>query len=221
MPAKEDSRAISCIERALTVHTTEQPNPTHLRWRVVDIVVASVLGVASSLIFTAWNVLYAGPWKLFSVMLPGSEGLVNGVWLFAGVLGAIIVRKPGAALYAETLAAVVSGLIGNQWGGFETILIGLLQGLGAELVFAAFRYKVWNLPVTILAGAISGVFCAGYSLMGSYAGYAWGFKFAYLGATIISGAVIAGIGSWYLAKALAATGALNRFAIGKSAQPRV
>ena len=31
------------------------------RWRVVDIVVASVLGVAAGLIFLAWNVGYLGP----------------------------------------------------------------------------------------------------------------------------------------------------------------
>ena len=31
------------------------------RWRVVDIVVASVIGVASGLIFLLWNVGYLGP----------------------------------------------------------------------------------------------------------------------------------------------------------------
>ncbi len=35
---------------------------------------------------------------------------------------------------------------------------GLIQGLGAELVFAAFRYRRWNLPVALLAGTVAGLF---------------------------------------------------------------
>ena len=37
---------------------TTAPSPTtrpSMRWRVVDIVVASVLGVAGGLVFTLWN----------------------------------------------------------------------------------------------------------------------------------------------------------------------
>ena len=126
--------------------------PRTLRWRVVDIVVASVLGVAAGLIFLAWNTLYQGPKLLLEPLLPGLQGLLDGPWLFAGVLGALIIRKPGAAIYTELLAAVVSALVGNQWGGFLTLEAGLVQGLGAELVFLLFFYRRWSLPVAILAG---------------------------------------------------------------------
>jgi energy-coupling factor transport system substrate-specific component len=95
-----------------------------LRWRVVDIVVASVIGVASGLIFLLWNIGYLGPKSLLDPLLPGMQGLLDGPWLFAGVLGALIIRKPGAAIYTETLAAVVSALVGNQWGGFLTLEAG-------------------------------------------------------------------------------------------------
>ena len=115
--------------------------PRTLRWRVVDIVVASVLGVAAGLIFLAWNTLYQGPKLLLEPLLPGLQGLLDGPWLFAGVLGALIIRKPGAAIYTELLAAVVSALVGNQWGGFLTLEAGLVQGLGAELVFLLFFYR--------------------------------------------------------------------------------
>ena len=50
-----------------------------------------------------------------------------------------------------------------------------------------------------------------------YAGSTLAFKVVYLVCSIISGAVIAGIGSWYLARALARTGALSRFAAGRTA----
>src|SRR5690242_18725594 len=103
-----------------TASARRQPvkNPATIwRWRVVDIVVASVLGVAAGLIFLAWNVGYLGPKALLEPLLPGLQGLLDGPWLFAGVLGGLIIRKAGAAIYVELLAAVVSALIGNQWGG--------------------------------------------------------------------------------------------------------
>src|SRR6185312_11105346 len=75
-----------------------------LRWRVVDIVVASVVGVAAGLVFLLWNIAYRGPSALLEPLLPGLQGLLDGPWLFAGVLGALIIRKPGAAVYTELLA---------------------------------------------------------------------------------------------------------------------
>lgn len=90
---------------------------------------------------------------LLEPLLPGLQGLLDGPWLFAGVLGALIIRKPGAAIYTETLAAVVSALVGNAWGGFLTIEAGLVQGLGAELIVLLFLYRRFSLPVAILAGA--------------------------------------------------------------------
>lgn len=192
-----------------------------LRWRVVDIVVASVIGVASGLIFLFWNVGYLGPKALLEPLLPGLQGLLDGPWLFAGVLGALIIRKPGAALYTETLAAVVSALVGNQWGGFLTLEAGLVQGLGAELVFLAFLYRVWNLPVAILAGA-GAAFAGGINnLLLWYTGADASFTIAYLISTVVSGAVIAGALPWVVTRGLAATGALDRFASGRQARVRV
>jgi len=94
------------------------------RWRVVDIVVASVIAVACSVVFLLWNVGYEAPSALLKPLLPGLQGLLAGPWLVAGVLGGLIIRKPGAALYTELVAAVISALVGNQWGPL-TIVSGL------------------------------------------------------------------------------------------------
>ena len=198
-----------------------RPTGSRLRWRVVDIVVASVLGVAAGLIFLAWNIGYLGPKTLLEPLLPGLQGLLDGPWLFAGVLGALIIRKPGAAIYVETLAAVVSALVGNQWGGFLTLEAGLVQGLGAELVFLIFAYRVWNLPVAILAGAGAALLGGINNLVLWFAGADVVFTVVYLISTVVSGAVIAGALSWVLARGLAATGALDRFASGRAARGRV
>lgn len=191
------------------------------RWRIVDIVVASVIGVASGLIFLAWNVGYVGPSTLLEPLLPGLQGLLDGPWLFAGVLGALVIRKPGAAIYTELLAAVVSALVGNQWGGFLTLEAGFVQGLGAEIVFLIFAYRVWTLPVAILAGAGAALAGGINNLILWYAGADVTFTIVYLISTIISGAVIAGLLSWLLVRALAATGALDAFPAGREVRQRV
>ncbi|MGC5171812.1 ECF transporter S component [Micromonospora sp. DT81.3] len=190
------------------------------RWRVVDIVVASVIGVASSLIFLLWNVGYELPSTVLTPLLPGLQGLLAGPWLFAGVLGGLIIRKPGAAVYTELVAAVISALIGNQWGPL-TIVSGLVQGLGAELVFFLFLYASWRLPVAMLAGAGAGLACGINDRILWYPGADTAFTVIYIASTTVSGAVIAGLGSWLIARALAATGALSRFASGREVSRRV
>lgn len=191
------------------------------QWRVVDIVVASVIGVAAGLIFLLWNIGYLGPKTLLEPLLPGLQGLLDGPWLFAGVLGALIIRKPGAAIYTETLAAVVSALVGNQWGGFLTLEAGLVQGLGAELVFLLFFYRRWNLGVAVLAGIGAALAGGINNLLLWYAGADGAFTVVYLISTSVSGAVLAGLAAWLIARGLAATGALDRFASGRSARARV
>lgn len=209
------------MHTSASTSTTSSRTARSLRWRVVDIVVASVIGVACGLIFLAWNVAYVGPAAFLDPLLPGLQGLLDGPWLFAGVLGALIIRKPGAAIYTEVLAAVVSALVGNQWGGFLTLEAGFVQGLGAEVVFLLFLYRRWNLPVAILAGIGAALFGGVNNLILWYAGADITFTVVYLISTMISGAVIAGFLSWLLAKGLAATGALDRFASGRDARRRV
>ena len=194
--------------------------PELWRWRVVDIVVASVIAVACALIFLLWNVGYEVPSTILTPLLPGVQGLLAGPWLIAGVLGGLIIRKPGAALYTELVAAIISALVGNAWGPL-TIVSGLVQGLGAELIFLVFLYGVWRLPVVMLAGAGAGLACGINDRILWYAGADTLFTTVYIVSTTISGAIIAGLGAWLIARGLAATGALGRFAAGREVTARV
>ncbi|GLJ62659.1 MULTISPECIES: ECF transporter S component [Microbacterium] len=189
-------------------------------WRVVDIVVASVIGVACAVVFLVWNIAYELPSTLLSPLLPGLGGLVAGPWLIAGVIGGLVVRKPGAALYTELLAAVISALVGNQWGPL-TIVSGLVQGLGAEIVLAIFLYRAFGPVVAALAGAAAGLACGINDIVNWYAGADAAFTAIYIASTTLSGAVIAGLGGWAIVRALAATGALSRFAAGRDVARRV
>ena len=132
------------------------------KWRVVDIVVAAIIAVASGVIFWGWDIVCTAPLALFEAVTPGFEGLLNAFWLFAGPLAAIIVRKPGAALFAETLAAALELTMGNQWGVGGSLIVGIVQGLGAEIGLAIFAYKKWDLLSTTISGALAGVGCGLY-----------------------------------------------------------
>ncbi|MEO8907540.1 MAG: ECF transporter S component, partial [Microbacteriaceae bacterium] len=145
------------------------------------------------------------------------QGIINGPWLFAGVLGGLIVRKHGAALYVELVAATVSALMVTQWGAL-TLLSGLVQGFGAEIVFALFFYARWNWFVALLAGAGAGIAESILDLLVWYPGAKFSFAVIYAITTTLSGLLIAGLGSWFIVKALAKTGALNRFAAGRESR---
>ncbi|QRY51665.1 ECF transporter S component [Mycolicibacterium septicum] len=190
------------------------PAARALSWRVVDIVVASVPATASGLVFVVWNIASNPISAPLTALLPGLQALLAGGWLFAGVLTALVIRKPGAALYGELVAATVSALVGNQWGVL-TLESGLVQGLGAELVFAVFLYRRWGLPVAMIAGAVAGLALAINDLILWYPGSANTFAAIYTVSAIISGALVAGLLSWFAVRGLAKTGALSRFASGR------
>lgn len=192
---------------------------TNNSWRVVDIVVAALIAVAGGVIFWAWSHganLVSAP---VNAVYPPLTGLYAGGWMIPAVLGMLIIRKPGAALFCETVAATGELIMGSQYG-LTVLASGLLQGLGAELVFAALRYRRFNLPASLLAGAAAGLFCG---LNDSFAPWGWNIayeaadKFAYIVCTAVSGAVIAGALSWAATRALARTGALSSFASRKAA----
>ncbi len=193
------------------------PSPARIRtkivwrWRVVDIVVAAVIGVAAGVIYWAWQF----PAAAFAAALPGVQSLGYGIWLLAGVLAALVVRKPGAALFAELVAAVVEALVGNAWGGPITILYGVIEGLGAELIFALFLYMSWRLWTAMLAGGLAGIGGGILDIVLYTPGVTAGYVTVYLVCFAISGAVLAGVVGWFTVRALVPTGALNRFASGQ------
>lgn len=194
---------------------TQTVQPVRSSWRVVDIVVASVLGVAIGVVFWAWSLAYGGVAAAFAAF-PPLGGLYTGGWLIAGVLGALIIRKPGAALYCEVLAAAVSGVLGTQFG-LSVLLSGAIQGLGAELVFLLFLYRKFTLPVALLAGLGSGLFLGVSESILYMPEWAFQWQVLYTVFAMVSGLLLAGLLSWLAVRALAKTGVLSAFASGRTA----
>lgn len=187
-------------------------------WRTVDIVVASVIAVAFGVVFWAWNYVWSASEGAFA-FFPPAQTVLYGLWLLPAVLGGLVIRKPGAAIYTETLAALVSALLGQQWGAL-VIPQGLVQGLGAELAFAALRYRSFRLPAAVLAGTLTGISAALFDFFVWNPEYAlWSYRIPYALITVLSAAVVAGLGGWALTRALAGTGALDRFPAGRERAP--
>ena len=92
-----------------------------------------------------------------------------------------------------------------------------MQGLGAELVFAALLYRRFGPGVAFLAGAGAGLGETVVDLFLYYPGSKPVFVVIYAISTMLSGAVF-GFLSWLLVRALARTGALARFAAGRDAK---
>lgn len=183
-------------------------------WRVVDIVVASVLGVAGGLLFAVWDL----GWHAISRALPPpASAILVGVWLLPGVLGGLILRRPGAATYTELVAATVEALAGNQWG-FSSVWYGLVEGLGAEAVLALLLYRAFGRVAAAAAGVGAGIAVGLMDSIIYYPELSPAARTAYIVLAMVSGAVIAGLGSWLLTRALARTGALAALAAGRTAE---
>ena len=189
--------------------------PRSLNWRIVDIVVASVLGVACGFVFLAWNTVGYAWFEAMDALTPGLGGIATGIWLIGGVIGGLIIRKPGAALYVELLAAIVSAVLGSQWG-ISTLYSGIAQGIGVEIVLAIFLYRRFGLGIAMLGGMAAGwgAFVLELFTSGNL-GKTLQFNIIYLVTLSISGAILAGAVGYVVVNALAKTGALDRFAVGR------
>ena len=190
-----------------------EPAAAGNRWRTVDIVVTAVLGVAFGVVFWAWNLLWAATGTAFTAF-PPAQAFMYGVWLLPAVVAPLIVRKPGAALFAETIAAIVSALLGAQWG-VQVVLYGLIQGLAGELGFALFRYRRFGWVQALLAAVLAGAAAAVLDLVYYYPEWTAGWKTTYVVVVVASTVVVCGVGGTALVRALARTGALSSFAAGR------
>jgi len=176
-------------------------NKSRMTLKFTDILITIMIGVVFGVIYKLWGSVYGLTKPLF---LQGDE-ILYGMWFIAGPLAFLLIRKPGVALLAELAAANVSVLIGSEWGA-ETLVYGLVQGLGAEIIFALFLYRNYGILVAGLAGLLSGLGSALIDIVYGYADYeTWMLVWKY-GLRSISSFVIAGVVPYLLVRALIPTG---------------
>ena len=176
------------------------------RWRTRDILVTAVLGVAFGVVFWFWNNL---AWSFLAPLGP-FQNLFYAVWLIPAVLAPLIVRKPGAALFAELLAAAVSVIAGSPWS-LDVLLSGFVQGAAAELVFAFTLYRAWSLPVLAIAALASAAAAWIHDWVIYYPTVGVETQLLVGAAMGISAVLIVGVGSMVLVRALRTAGVLEGF----------
>jgi len=177
-----------------------------------EIVVMSALGVAFAPLYMAWIQV----WGLATGLLgPVGMDVIFGFWFVASIICAYIIRKPGAALYSEWIAAIAQIPLGSPSGAW-LILTGFVQGLGAELVFWLTGYRRFGLPVLMAAGMGAAVLSFAYNwLRLGYGSLAPGLLVTMFVARLLSGAVLGGVLGKLIADGLAATGVLSSFPLGR------
>ncbi len=188
-------------------------------WELKDIIMMAILGVVFSAVYLA---VFDGGVMLSTLLTPTglsnfSFEIIYGVWFMAATLAAYIIRKPGVALVTEMLASAIELLMGNS-GGLTVVLTGAIQGAGAELVFALFRYKKWDLASMSLAGMLSAVFIFIYELFYlNYIELAPTMLMAQLAVRFVSAIVFSGVICKLAGDGLAKTGVVKSYAIGAKA----
>lgn len=197
---------------------SSKPENRRWRWTAADIAVGAALGVACGLVFWGFNFAYAWLSPLIGGILPGLASVLHPLWYFSGTLAVIILRKPGAAIYVNLVGSAAEMLLGNQFSVGFVFASAAMQGLFAEIPFMVTRYRVYNLPISVVSGALVALEYGVYLMLFRYQGVAFlsARGIVHMVSELVSGVLIAGVMSWYLYRAIAATGALDRFASGRA-----
>jgi energy-coupling factor transport system permease protein len=170
--------------------------------KLTDILVTIVISIGFGILYKIWGPLYYAV-KPLGLHL---DQLIYGMWFIAAAVAFLIIRKPGIALLAEIAASSGEFLMGSEFG-LEVLFYGLVQGLFAELVLMAFRYKRFDLLVVSIAGISS---CIGSLILDFYKGYVgdlstWNL-ILYIGFRFIGSILFTGVLAVAIVKALEATG---------------
>jgi energy-coupling factor transport system substrate-specific component len=180
--------------------------PTSFVWTQREILIVAVLGAVFGVLYLGWVQVWLIAQAFFG---PVTMDVVMGFWFIVSIIAAAIIRKPGAALFSEMLAAGIQILLGSP-AGLILLLTGFVQGAGAEAVFAATRWKRYTLPVLIAAGVGAAVFSFIYTwIRFNYGALAPGLLVAMFTLRCLSGALLAGVLGHLVVEALYKTGVLS------------
>jgi len=133
--------------------------PVTRGWTLREILIVTVIGAVFAVLYLGWVQVWLIAQAMFGSV---SMDVVMGFWFVASIVAAAIIRKPGAAFAAEVLAAAVQVLLGSP-AGLLLIVTGIVQGAGAEAVFAATRWRNYSLPVLMAAGVGAAIFSFVYT----------------------------------------------------------
>lgn len=168
-----------------------------------DIVIVAVIAAIAGVVNTGTG----NVWFLANSSLgPLGGALLQGAFMWAYILAAWLVRKPGAALAVGVIEAAVEILLGNA-SGIGTLGWGISQGLAIEVILAFVAYSKFDLVTALSAGAASSQFGTVWTaiLFGWDPATARDVWIA-VPVNLISGLILSGLVGYLLAKAIRRTG---------------
>jgi energy-coupling factor transport system permease protein len=196
------------------VNRTQSFTGTRRTWAMKDLVLMVVLGVVFG--FAYWALVQA--WNGLSVLMgPAgdlSQHILLGGWLLVAPIAVAIIRRPGAGVAAEIIASIVEVVFLGSPVGPLLVVAAAIQGIGSELPFAVTRYRRFGWGIF----AFSGLLGAGLVFFFS------AFRFGWYGQDIfllrlllqcLSGIILGGLLAKVIVDALARTGVVDNFAIGR------
>lgn len=179
-------------------------------WTLRETLIITVLGAVFGVLYLGWVQVWLITQAFFGAV---TMDVVMGFWFIVSIIAAAIVRKPGVALVSEVLAAVVQILLGSP-AGLLLLVTGLVQGAGAEAVFAATRWRNYRLPVLMAAGVGAAVFSFIYTwIRFDYGALEPGLLVLMFTLRCLSGALLGGLLGHLIVNALYRTGVLSGLAI--------
>lgn len=186
--------------------------PNQSVWTLRETLIIAVLGAVFGVLYLGWVQVWL---VLQAVFGPVTMDVVMGFWFIVSIIAAAIIRKPGVALASEVMAAVVQVLLGSP-AGLLLLLTGLVQGAGAEAVFAVTRWRRYSLSVLMAAGMSAALFSFIYTwIRFDYGSLAPGLLVGMFALRLASGALLGGLLGHYIVKALYRTGVLSGLAIDR------
>ncbi|QBD77886.1 hypothetical protein EPA93_18560 [Ktedonosporobacter rubrisoli] len=179
-------------------------------WNTRDLLVAVLIPVVFGIILLP-ILLYTH--ALMMVIPPFVNALLTGLWVLAGIMVPYILRKPGSAFLGALLVGVIEGPFSPF--GWIILLIQAVVGLFSEVPFALTRYRNFTLLFLCCAGAVGnlGPVAINYALYNS-SRLAPAVQLISIIAHLLGG-LLGGLFARLVADALARTGVLRGYAIGR------
>lgn len=188
------------------------------KWDLKDILMIGIIAVLFAVVYLGavyFSTFLSTALAPFGLSIFANE-IIFGIWFMAATFAAYVIQKPGVAIVAEMLAALIEVLMGSMYGPI-VFVSGFIQGAGAELGFAIFKYKKFNWMSMILAALGCTVFSFAWGFIRS------GFFDLEIGLLItmfivrfFSSLLFCGVGSKLFADKLAKAGVLRSYDLGKS-----
>jgi energy-coupling factor transport system substrate-specific component len=200
-------------ESAAGATTTGTRRPT--RFTLKDLVLIVVLGVVFGFLY--WALVQA--WTGLSILLGPAGDLAQhvllGGWLLVAPIAVAIVRTRFAGVIAEILASVIEVVFLGSAVGPMLMIAAAIQGAGSELPFALRRYSSFGWGSYALSGLLGAGFVFVFSAFRS-GWYGQDLFFLRLIIQLASGVILGGLLAKVIVDALAKTGVVDNYAIGRA-----